>query len=93
MSANKYHFRLFNGRVMVFDCDCTFEEIRRMGDNMATCQHQRLKVQAFNEPLDKWDFLGYFAGNMEFDNWDGQRWVINEDYKGMTLKTGKEVAV
>ena len=62
MSAKRHHFQLLNGRKVVADTNCTFEEIRRMGDTMATSQRHQLNVQAFNEPLNKWDFLGSFMG-------------------------------
>lgn len=91
MNAKSYHFQLLNGRKVVTDANCTFEEIRRMGDTMATSQQHALRVQAFNEPLNKWDFLGSFMGNRRFHNWDGDFWIINEDYKGMT-PARKEVA-
>lgn len=93
MSAKRHHFQLLNGRKVVADANCTFEEIRRMGDTMATSQKHLLNVQAFNEPLNKWDFLGSFLGNRQFLNWDGDRWQINSDYNGMTRMTArKEVA-
>ena len=91
--SQQYHFQILNGRTVVVDTHCSFEEIRRMGDTMATNQRHRLSVQAYNEPLNKWDRLGAFLGHREFDNWDGERWQINKDYKGMTrLTAGKEVA-
>lgn len=94
MSADKkYHFQLLNGRKVVTDTNCTFEEIRRMGDTMATRQQHWLKVQAFNQAINKWDHLGSFMGNRQFMNWDGDRWTINKDYRGMTRLTArKEVA-
>lgn len=89
MSAKRYHFQLMNGRKVVADTVCTFMEIRRMGDNMATSQNHALLVQAFNEPMNKWDYLGRFMGNRRFHNWDGDYWTINEDYNGMTtIKKG-----
>ena len=36
MNDKKYHFQLLNGRKVVADTECTFQEIRRMGDNLAT---------------------------------------------------------
>ena len=93
MKDKKHHFQLLNGRRVVIDQECTFEEIRRMGDTMATSQNHRLKVQAFNEPRGAWDYLGIFLGNRQFQNWDGDRWTINKDYRGMTRMTArKEVA-
>ena len=91
MNTKRYHFQLLNGRKVVADTVCTFQEIRRMGDTMATSQNHELKVQAYNEPLRKWDYLGRFQGNRNFHNWDGEKWIINEDYKGMT-QARKEVA-
>jgi hypothetical protein len=96
MKDKAYHFQLLNGRSVAVDQDCTFEEIRRMGDTMATNQRCRLKVQVFNGATNKWDYLGIFMGNRQFQNWDGDRWQINSDYKGMTRMTAcarKEVAV
>ncbi len=93
MSAKRHHFQLLNGRKVVADASCTFEEIRRMGDTMATSQKHRLQVQAFNEPLNHWDHLGSFMGNRRFHNWDGDFWIINEDYKGMTPAGKEAVAV
>ena len=91
-NSKRHHFQLLNGRKVVVDTDCTFEEIRRMGDTMATNQRHRLQVQAYNEPCKRWDYLGTFMGNRQFQNWDGDRWQINKDYKGMTRMTaGKEV--
>jgi hypothetical protein len=50
-------------------------------------------VQAFNTAINKWDYLGTFMGNRQFQNWDGDRWQINSDYNGMTRLTArKEVA-
>ena len=48
MKADKHHFQLLNGRSVVVDQECTFGEIRRLGDNLATAQNHQLKVQAFN---------------------------------------------
>ena len=93
MNAKSYHFQLLNGRKVVTDANCTFEEIRRMGDTMANSQQHALRVQAFNEPLNKWDFLGSFMGNRRFHNWDGNFWIINEDYKGMAPAGKEAVAV
>lgn len=93
MSAKRHHFQLLNGRKVVADTNCTFEEIRRMGDTMATSQRHQLNVQAFNEPLNKWDFLGSFMGNRRFHNWTGDYWTINEDYNGMTPAGKEAVAV
>lgn len=90
MKAKKYHFQLLNGRKVVTDTECTFKEIRRLGDTLATSQQHHLKVHAFNESLNRWDYLGYFLGNRAFHNWDGEKWVINEDYNGMTIATRKE---
>lgn len=93
MNDKRYHFQLLNGRKVVADTNCTFEEIRRMGDNLATAQNHQLQVQAFNAAINKWDFLGTFMGNRQFLNWDGDRWQINSDYRGMTRMTArKEVA-
>lgn len=93
MNAKRYHFQLLNGRKVVVDTECTFQEIRRMGDTMATNQQHRLQVQAFNTAINKWDYLGTFMGNRQFLNWDGDRWQINSDYNGMTRMTArKEVA-
>lgn len=93
MKDKKHHFQLLNGRSVVIDQECTFEEIRRMADTMATSQQRRLTVQAFNQLVNKWDYLGVFLGNRQFQNWDGDRWTINKDYKGMTRLTArKEVA-
>ena len=93
MNTKKYHFQLVNGRHVAIDQECTFEEIRRLGDTMATSQKKNLKVQAFNAAINQWDYLGQFLGNRQFLNWDGDRWTINKDYKGMTRMTArKEVA-
>ena len=93
MNTKKYHFQLINGRHVAVDQECTFEEIRRLGDTMATNQKKNLKVQAFNAAINQWDYLGQFLGNRQFLNWDGDRWTINKDYKGMTRMTArKEVA-
>ena len=92
-NTKTHHFQILNGRSVVIDQECTFEDIRRLGDTMATNQKQRLRVQAFNQPINKWDYLGEFMGNRQFQNWDGDRWQINKDYKGMTRMTArKEVA-
>ena len=93
MNAKRYHFQLLNGRKVVADTNCTFEEIRRMGDTMATSQKHELQVQAYNEPLNKWDYLGRFMGGRRFHNWDGDFWTINEDYKGMSPARKEAVAV
>ena len=91
--AQKYHFQILNGQSVAVDQNCTFDEIRRMGDTMATAQSRKLKVQAYNEARNCWDHLGTFLGNRQFLNWDGDRWVINKDYRGMTRMTArKEVA-
>lgn len=93
MKDKKHHFQLLNGRKVVADTGCTFQEIRRMGDNLATAQNHQLKVQAFNQPNNNWDYLGIFLGGRQFLNWDGDRWQINSDYRGMTRMTArKEVA-
>lgn len=93
MNTKRYHFQLLNGRHVAIDQECTFEEIRRMGDTMASSQKQRLKVQAFNQEANRWDYLGAFLGNRQFLNWDGDRWQINSDYRGMNRMTArKEVA-
>lgn len=93
MNDKKYHFQLLNGRKVVANTVCTFQEIRRMGDNLATAQNHQLKVQAFNQPNNNWDYLGIFLGGRQFLNWDGDRWQINSDYRGMTRMTArKEVA-
>ena len=93
MNDKKYHFQLLNGRKVVADTECTFQEIRRMGDNLASAQNHQLKVQAFNQPNNNWDYLGIFLGERQFLNWDGDRWLINSDYRGMTRMTArKEVA-
>lgn len=93
MKDKKYHFQLVNGRHVAIDQECTFEEIRRLGDTMATSQKKNLKVHAFNAAINQWDYLGQFLGNRQFLNWDGDRWTINKDYKGMTRMTArKEVA-
>lgn len=93
MKDKKYHFQLLNGRSVAIDQECTFEDIRRLGDTMATSQKRRLLVQAYNEAINKWDYLGTFMGNRQFQNWDGDRWIINKDYRGMTRMTArKEVA-
>lgn len=92
-NTKKHHFQLLNGRHVAIDQECTFEEIRRLGDTMATSQKQRLKVQAFNQEANRWDYLGAFLGYRQFLNWDGDRWQINSDYKGMNRMTArKEVA-
>lgn len=93
MNDKRHHFQLLNGRKVVADTNCTFEEIRRMGDTMATSQRHQLNVQAFNEPLNTWDHLGSFMGNRRFHNWTGDYWVINDDYKGMTPAGKEAVAV
>ena len=50
-------------------------------------------MQAFNQPNNNWDYLGIFLGERQFLNWDGDRWQINSDYRGMTRMTArKEVA-
>ena len=50
-------------------------------------------TQAFNQEANRWDYLGAFLGNRQFLNWDGDRWQINSDYKGMNRMTArKEVA-
>lgn len=89
-NTKKHHFQLLNGRKIVVDTECTFPEIRRMGDTLATNQKHRLRVQAFNEGINKWDYLGEFLGNRQFQNWDGDRWTINSDYKGMTRLTARK---
>ena len=91
-NTKKHHFQLLNGRHVAIDQECTFEEIRRMGDTMATSQKQRLKVQAFNQEANRWDYLGAFLGNRQFLNWDGDRWTINKDYRGMTRLTARKEA-
>lgn len=91
MGAKNHHFQLLNGRKVVADTVCTFQEIRRMGDTMATKQDHRVKVQAFNQPLNQWDYLGVFLGHRNFLNWDGETWTIDEDYNGMKIGR-KEVA-
>lgn len=90
MEAKKHHFQLLNGRIVVYDQMCTFDEIRRMGDTMATAQNFRLKVRAYNEPRRDWDYLGTFEGNRRFLNWDGDFWTINKDYKGMNRMTARK---
>lgn len=90
MNTKRYHFQLLNGRHVAIDQECTFEDIRRMGDTMATSQKQRLKVQAFNQEANRWDYLGAFLGNRQFLNWDGDRWQINSDYKGMNRMTARK---
>ena len=91
-NSNRHHFQLLNGRKVVVDTDCTFEEIRRMGDTMATNQRHRLQAQAYNEPCKRWDYLGAFMGNRQFQNWDGDLWQINKDSQGMTrMPDGTEV--
>ena len=90
MKADKHHFQLLNGRSVVVDQECTFGEIRRLGDNLATAQNHQLKEEAFNFPHNNWDFLGTFLGNRQFQNWDRDRWVINKDYKGMTRMTARK---
>jgi hypothetical protein len=89
-NTKKHHFQLLNGRKIVVDTECTFPEIRRMGDTLATNQKHRLRVQAFNQNINKWDYLGEFLGNRQFQNWDGDRWTINSDYKGMTRLTARK---
>lgn len=89
-NAKKYHFQLLNGRHVAVDQECTFEEMRRMGDTMATAQGQRLKAQAYNEATNQWDYLGIFLGNRRFLNWDRDYWTINKDYKGMTRMTARK---
>lgn len=90
MNDKKYHFQLLNGRKIVVDTECTFPEIRRMGDTLATNQKHRLRVQVFNKHINKWDYLGAFMGNRQFQNWDGDRWQINSDYRGMTRMTARK---
>jgi hypothetical protein len=90
MNAKRYHFQLLNGRKVVTDTECTFQEIRRMGDTLATNQVHRLRVQSFNQYINKWDYLGEFLGNRQFQNWDGDRWQINSDYRGMTRMTARK---
>ena len=90
MNTKRYHFQLLNGRHVAIDQECTFEEIRRLGDTMATSHKQRLKVQAFNQEANRWDYLGAFLGNRQFLNWDGDRWQINSDYKGMNRMTARK---
>lgn len=90
MNTKRYHFQLLNGRHVAIDQECTFEDIRRMGDTMATSQKQRLKVQAFNQEANRWDYLGAFLGNRQFLNWDGDRWQINSDYRGMNRMTARK---
>ena len=90
MNTKRYHFQLLNGRHVAIDQECTFEEIRRLGDTMATSQKQRLKVQAFNQEANRWDYLGAFLGNRQFLNWAGDRWQINRDYKGMNRMTARK---
>lgn len=90
MKDKKHHFQLLNGRKVVIDQECTFEDIRRMGDTMATSQNHRLQVQAFNQEANRWDYLGTFMGNRQFQNWDGDRWTINKDYRGMTRLTARK---
>ncbi len=90
MNTKRYHFQLLNGRHVAIDQECTFEEIRRLGDTMATSQKQRLKVRAFNQEANRWDYLGAFLGNRQFLNWDGDRWQINSDYKGMNRMTARK---
>ena len=90
MNTKRYHFQLINGRRVAIDQECTFEEIRRMGDTLATSQKHRLKVQAFNQEANRWDYLGAFLGNRQFLNWDGDRWQINSDYKGMNRMTARK---
>lgn len=90
MRGERHHFQLLNGRSVVVDQECTFQEIRRMGDNLATAQNHQLKVQAFNGQNNNWDYLGVFMGNRQFLNWDGDRWQINSDYNGMTRMTARK---
>ena len=90
MNTKRYQFQLLNGRHVAIDQECTFEEIRRLGDTTATSQKQRLKVQAFNQEANRWDYLGAFLGNRQFLNWDGDRWQINSDYKGMNRMTARK---
>ena len=90
MNDKKHHFQLLNGRKVVADTECTFQEIRRMGDNLAAAQNHQLKVQAFNQPNNNWDYLGIFLGERQFLNWDGDRWQINSDYRGMTRMTARK---
>lgn len=90
MNDKKYHFQLLNGRKVVADTECTFQEIRRMGDNLASAQNHQMKVQAFNQPNNNWDYLGIFLGERQFLNWDGDRWQINSDYRGMTRMTARK---
>ncbi len=90
MNTKKYHFQLINGRHVAVDQECTFEEIRRLGNTMATSQKKNLKVQAFNAAINQWDYLGQFLGNRQFLNWDGDKWSINKDYKGMTRMTARK---
>ena len=90
MNTKRYHFQLLNGRHVAIDQECTFEEIRRLGDTMATSQKQHLKVQAFNQEANRWDYLGAFLGNRQFLNWDGDRWQINSDYRGMNRMTARK---
>ena len=89
-NSKQHHFQLLNGRKVVIDQECTFEDIRRMGDTMATSQNYRLQVQAYNDAIKKWDYLGTFMGNRQFQNWDGDRWTINKDYRGMTRLTARK---
>lgn len=90
MNDKRYHFQLLNGRKVVADTECTFQEIRRMGDNLATAQNHQLKVQAFNQPNNNWDYLGIFLGERQFLNWDGDRWQLNSDYRGMNRMTARK---
>ena len=89
-NTKRYHFQLLNGRTVVIDQELTFEEMRRMGDRMATAQGQHLKVQAYNTATNRWDYLGEFMGHRQFQNWDGDRWQINRDYRGLTRMTARK---
>ncbi len=81
-------FELRKGVRIVKRLECTWTDMRRTGNEVAE-EVGAVDLNAYNDPMRRWERMGTFYGHMLYVNVWGERCRIKEDFTGLEFENKK----
>ena len=90
MSQHEMHvFEFKKGAKLVQRIECDWVEVRRSGNEMAD-DIGPVDLYCYNDPVNRWERMGRFEGNMRYTNAWGEPCEIRSDFMGLDFAKKKD---
>lgn len=79
---NKHNFKFQKGFETIQESECIFPEARKIGNKLAN-EHGKITFFAYNDKINKWQFMGEFLGDMKATDAFNDLCRISNDFYAM----------